>query len=96
MTLYMLDTDTCIYIMRNKPPIVEQRFKVAVKETLCISMVTLGELTFGVSRARFGRDARELVDDFTDRLAVIPWDRDAAWELCRASGKPRLICPDGW
>lgn len=81
MTLYMLDTDTCIYIMRNKPPIVEQRFKGAVKETLCISMVTLGELTFGVSRARFGRDARELVDDFTDRLAVIPWDRDAAWEF---------------
>ena len=89
MTLYMLDTDTCIYIMRNKPPIVEQLFKGAVKETLCISMVTLGELTFGVSRARFGRDARELVDDFTDRLAVIPWDRDARMGVRGSQALPR-------
>ena len=81
MTLYMLDTDTCIYIMRNKPSNVQQRFNKAAKEALCISMVTLGELAFGVSRSRFDRDARELVDDFTERLTVIPWDGDAAWEF---------------
>lgn len=44
-------------------------------------MVTLGELAFGISRSRIPVASREIVDDFTERLAVVPWDEDAAWEF---------------
>ena len=81
MTLYMLDTDTCIYAMRKKPSIVQKRFNTTPREALCVSMVTLGELAFGISRSRIPVASREIVDDFTERLAVVPWDEDAAWEF---------------
>lgn len=81
MTLLMLDTDTCIYIMRDKPSSAQDRFKRAASETLCISNVTLAELAFGVERSQFPNQARELVEDFTKLLRVIPWDSDAAWKF---------------
>lgn len=81
MTLFMLDTDTCIYIMRDKPSSAQDRFKRAARETLCVSNVTLAELAFGVERSQFPIQAREVVEDFTKLLSVLPWDSDAAWKF---------------
>ena len=44
MLTYMLDTNICIYVMKTYPPAVREKFN-ALAEQLCVSSITLGELT---------------------------------------------------
>ena len=43
MLRYMLDTNICIYVIKNRPPALRERFN-SLADQLCISAVTLGEL----------------------------------------------------
>ena len=74
----MLDTNICIYVLKNHSDKLRYKFK-AVKE-LCISSVTYGELCFGIENGDSAiRGARwEQLDLFTQRLLIDPWDEDAA------------------
>ena len=44
--LYMVDTDISIYLIKNHPPELRERFDRLLGE-LCISVITFGELRFG-------------------------------------------------
>ena len=48
---YMLDTNICIYVIKNKPPTVLQRFRDHQNDGLCISAITLAELVHGVEKS---------------------------------------------
>ncbi|MGH8206601.1 MAG: hypothetical protein ACRETK_07475, partial [Steroidobacteraceae bacterium] len=50
MALYMLDTDTVLYLIRGKTPALDERIAAAVPAQLCISAITRGELLCGLSR----------------------------------------------
>ena len=43
MLTYMLDTDICIYVMKNYPAELRDRFD-RLADQICISTITLGEL----------------------------------------------------
>jgi tRNA(fMet)-specific endonuclease VapC len=45
MLEYMLDTDICIYAMKNHPAELRRRFN-RLAEQLCISSITLAELYY--------------------------------------------------
>jgi tRNA(fMet)-specific endonuclease VapC len=51
MPKYMLDTDICIYIAKNRPPEVRARFEQMKPGQIVMSPITLGELQFGASRS---------------------------------------------
>jgi len=51
MARYLLDTDICSYIMRNKPPEARARMNAVPLDDQCISVVTLAELLYGVKRS---------------------------------------------
>jgi tRNA(fMet)-specific endonuclease VapC len=74
----MLDTDTCSYIIRERPAGVLQRFRKLTTEQVCISVVSFAELLYGVKRSSSKRVNRPIVDDFVRHLDVIKWDNDAA------------------
>lgn len=78
MKLYMLDTDTCSYIIRERPNSVLERFRKLAMEQICISSVTYAELLYGVARSSSRRINRPVVDDFVRHLDVIDWDTGAA------------------
>ena len=78
MNLYMLDTDTCSYIIRERPASVLKRFRQLAMEQLCVSVVTYAELLYGVERSSSKRINRPIVDDFVRHLDVIAWDEAAA------------------
>jgi tRNA(fMet)-specific endonuclease VapC len=94
MNLYMLDTDTCSYIIRERPASVLERFRQLTMEQLCISVVTYAELLYGVERSSSKRINRPIVDDFVRHLDVIAWDEAAAEQYAKiradleARGKP--------
>lgn len=47
---YMLDTNICSYIIKNKPPEVLAKFKTLQMEDCCISSITYAELKYWVAR----------------------------------------------
>jgi tRNA(fMet)-specific endonuclease VapC len=51
MAKYMLDTNICIYIAKNRPPEVRARFGEMKPGQIVMSPITLGELQFGASKS---------------------------------------------
>jgi len=78
MNLYMLDTDICSYIIRERPVQVLEHFKQVEMEQLCISVVTYAELIFGVEHSSSKKVNRAIIDDFVQHLSIISWDEEAA------------------
>ncbi|MEZ0373408.1 MAG: type II toxin-antitoxin system VapC family toxin [Candidatus Sericytochromatia bacterium] len=75
---YMLDTNICSYILKNHPASVKAHFDRVGAQALILSTVVLAELYFGAARHPKGVRIRKEIDDFSSRLAVIPWDQTAA------------------
>jgi tRNA(fMet)-specific endonuclease VapC len=77
MFVYMLDTDTCIYVMRDRPPGLRQRFNESAGQ-LCISMITLAELLYGAEKSHRRAENLRAVDQFAAHLAVLAFSPQAA------------------
>jgi len=75
---YMLDTNICSYVLRDRPPSVRRRFEKAGAGSLAISTVVLAELYFGAARHPKRDSIRREIDDFASRVAIVPWDENAA------------------
>jgi tRNA(fMet)-specific endonuclease VapC len=84
--VYMLDTNICSFIMRERPPAVLERLQGAVESQnrIVISVITYYEMLLGtIGKNASPRHAR-LVDAFIARLsAILPWERTAAEEATR-------------
>ena len=77
MLEYMLDTNICIYVIKNRPAALRERFD-QVAEALCISTITLGELLYGVEKSARRGENLQAVEEFAARLEVIPFSAKAA------------------
>jgi tRNA(fMet)-specific endonuclease VapC len=74
---YMLDTNICIYVIRNRPPALRDRFT-RLADQLCISSITLGELIYGAEKSARPAENLAVVEQFTARLDVLPFAEKAA------------------
>jgi tRNA(fMet)-specific endonuclease VapC len=70
--MYMLDTNTCIYVLKNRSHRLRHKFKVT--RSLCISVITYSELCHGVenSQAALRRQRWAQLHDFTRMLLIEP------------------------
>ncbi len=50
-TRYLLDTNICIYLSKQIPPSVWQRFSQHDSSEMAMSLITLGELRFGAEKS---------------------------------------------
>jgi tRNA(fMet)-specific endonuclease VapC len=48
---YLLDTNICIYIAKQRPPSVAQRFSQLAVGSVGMSLITLGELRYGAEKS---------------------------------------------
>lgn len=78
MTLYMLDTDICSYIIKERPLNVFERFKKIDMGQLFISAITYAELIYGVEHSSSRKINRPIIDDFVHHLSVLSWGLEAA------------------
>ena len=62
---YMLDTNICIYAIRNRPEYVLARLKDNLHNGLCISAITLAELERGVEKSAFPERNAAGADSFS-------------------------------
>lgn len=84
--VYMLDTNICSFIMRERPPAVLERLQGAVESQnrIVISVITYYEMLLGTIGKNASPRHAALVDAFIARLsAILPWERSAAEEAMR-------------
>ena len=76
----MLDTNICIYTIKQKPEEVLNRFKQEIPKGLCISAITLAELKHGVEKSAKPERNEIALAQLLAALTVIPFDDLAAVE----------------
>ncbi|HBK07443.1 MAG TPA: VapC toxin family PIN domain ribonuclease [Acetobacteraceae bacterium] len=84
--VYMLDTNICSFIIRERPVTVLTRLQAAVngQHSVVISVITYYEMLLGTVGKNASPRHATLVEAFVSRLsAILPWEREAAEEAMR-------------
>ena len=78
--LFMLDTDTCIFLMRGDSPALAAKVQSVPLQQQVMSAVTFAELSYGVqvSAAAKRKQNQSVLDSLVLHLAVLDWPQDAA------------------
>jgi tRNA(fMet)-specific endonuclease VapC len=74
----LLDTNTCIYIINNRPPNVLERFRKYKAGEVGISSIAASELAFGVAKSGSVKN-RKALDLFLAPLQILPFDSQCLW-----------------
>ena len=75
---YMLDTNICIYLIKQKPEKVLRHFKAHSVGDIGISSITLAELRYDVERSQQVQKNRQALEEFTLPLEIAAFDEAAA------------------
>ena len=74
----MLDTNVCIYLIKEHPASVLERFVSHPVGDVGISVITLAELEYGVTKSSRPARNREALEQFASPLEVAAFDRPAS------------------
>lgn len=77
MLKFMLDSNSCIYIIKNRPVSVREAFKRHYGQ-MCISTVTSMELIYGAEKSSNAERNLAEIEGFIARLDVLAYDQNAA------------------
>ena len=77
---YMLDTNICIYAIKNKPEKVLRQLHAHLEDGMCISSITLAELAHGVRKSLYPEKNEEALLQFLSILDTLEFDDLAAME----------------
>lgn len=76
---FMLDTNSCTYLMKHQPPQIQARFSACFVGDVVISAVTLAELQFGVACSGEAAEHNQtLLSSLLEDIRVAPFEAEAA------------------
>jgi len=75
---FMLDTNICIYIIKQKPPDLIKRFYQTEISEIGISSITLSELLYGVSKSSRPEQNQIALTQFIAPLDILSYGDEAA------------------
>ena len=73
----MLDTNMCIYLMKNQPAQVAERFAQCYVGEVVMSAITFAELSYGVSVSADPKREAKNLSSLVEDIPVAPFDQDA-------------------
>lgn len=73
---FLLDTNICIYIIKNKPSQVIEKFKAINADQVFISSITISELRYGCEKSSFPKKNHLALDDFLTPLNILGYTED--------------------
>jgi tRNA(fMet)-specific endonuclease VapC len=88
--MYMLDTNICIYAIKNKPESVLEKIHSNLEAGLSISAITLAELEHGVAASAYPEKNATSLLQFLSIMSILPFGDRAAAEygnICAALRK---------
>lgn len=77
---FLLDTNICIYLIKNRPPEVLEQFQRYHPSDIAISTVSLFELEYGAEKSKQRQRALHALQRFRAPLPVVDLDSIAAAE----------------
>lgn len=77
---YLLDTNICIYAIKNRPPEVLDKLRRVGRDAVAISVVTLLELRQGAETSSRKEANHARLDLFLAPMTILPFDETAALE----------------
>lgn len=75
--IYLLDTDTCIYIMKKHPAIVDKLDFIEADE-VAVSSISVSELYYGVEKSQKKKSNKKFLDNFLSPISIITYNHSAA------------------
>lgn len=78
---YLLDTNICIYLIKQKPVNVLKKFQTIEAGEICVSSVTVAEMLYGVEKSKYKKQNRAAIEQFLLPLIVLDFDISAAVEF---------------
>ncbi|WP_374437761.1 type II toxin-antitoxin system VapC family toxin [Inhella sp.] len=80
LPLYMLDTDTCIFLLRGESPALAAKVQSVPLQQQVMSAVSYAELSYGVlaSASAKRKQNQRVLDSLALHLAVLDWPQEAA------------------
>ena len=75
---HLLDTNTCIYIIKRSPEYLYDRFKRLRVGDVCVSAITYCELQYGVARSKQPVKNQTALNEFLAPLEVLDFPSAAA------------------
>ena len=76
--MYMLDTNICIYLIKNNPPHVRAYFEDLQPGDILLSSIVLAELMYGISKSRHRKHNLAALEMFLMPLEIMSFDMPAA------------------
>lgn len=76
---YMLDTNTCIFIMKEDVTVLNKLSNIDFSH-ICISSISLSELEYGVCKSQQYERNRKILDNFIKYFLIIPYSNNVAVE----------------
>ncbi|MEA9602847.1 MULTISPECIES: type II toxin-antitoxin system VapC family toxin [unclassified Polynucleobacter] len=73
----MLDTNTISSLIK-KNPVVSRKIASVPMERLCLSVISEGEILYGLAKKPNARNLHLVVQEFLKRVDVLVWDTDVA------------------
>lgn len=74
----MLDTNICIYIIKNRPPQVKERLKEYDISEVCISSITVSKLMYGAYKSQFVEKNLKAIEHFLLPLDILDYNYAAS------------------
>src|SRR5208282_5677750 len=83
MPRYMLDTDTCSYIMKRSNEALLKRLQRTPVSDVCISVITKSELLYGVEVSPRRQQDEAALQDFLRYVEVLDFPDEAAFHYAK-------------
>lgn len=77
--IYLLDTNICIYFMKNKYPYLTDRLLSRKPSEFAISAVTVFELEYGAEKSGWGEKNRQKLGIFLSPFNILPFTSEDAY-----------------
>ena len=87
--MYLLDTNICIYAIKNKPIIVLEKIKEKSKLGIYISALTVAELEYGIENSKKIEDNRISLLTYLSLFNILPFDDEDAIPYGKLKSKLR-------
>ena len=78
MTAYLLDTNIASDAIQGKPARVRERLVALAPHSVAVSVVTQGELMYGLRKKGSPAALSALIHEFLIRVEVLPWTAEVA------------------
>lgn len=75
---YLLDTNICIYALKNRPPEVLERLRLVGQDAVGISVITMLELRQGAEKSQLAEKTHAKLDLFLAPIRILPFEEEAA------------------